>query len=318
MTIVFLILLLLQLLAYADQDLNFESARYQPKFPKPRGMKTNSQIAKMFDQLPLTDAEAEKTKLYVIPSYPTSGSMFVRRLFSLATDISMGTLKKTKGNAFFGKIHDVDFYVDYPYPPPFNTSTLFKIHYPVTNEFHTWKPMMHKETWGGIVMLVRNPGDCLLRNAARWACRNQDNCRTKKETQICSSSGGLALDQWIEHQQYWLDVSLQTGLPLMVVRYEEAMKDARRIYGYMCEFMGLGHLDSCAPYIDWAVAELQVEEHTPAGHVMKSRGCSLQFRRKVDNTVGELSRLLGYDFDENEGVWSLSQSYVPFLYPVKQ
>ena len=263
---------------------------------------------------------AEKPPLFIIPSYASSGSHFARALVALALHGGTGTLYAAKGLYETFEVGLKIFYdphYEHPDVGGPGKPLLVKTHFPSIfspgqDRFFN-EGLMSNGRFKGIVQLVRNPGDCLLRNSARWGCksaRNKTDCRAKHEKQNC---GTLGPSLWLKHQRFWLDLAERQSVPWFALRYEDLLIEPRATVNRLLKFANvsaevLANLDFTSERVVQVLGEdrPKTSQVDVLGKAMLNRGCPLTARQKLHEQTRVVARKLGYDFDAKEGVWTLA------------
>ena len=183
-------------------------------------------------------SSVNNTKVYVIPTYPTSGSEYIRTMYSKLTNISVGTQYKGGDDLFLYKDYGfVKFYLFKEYDVPTDAGTMIKTHYPVTG---TGWDEFNLNDFSGVVLLVRSPGDGLLRNRLRWPCnRAQDKeaCYVRIMSNSCRT---LEIALYNKFHNYWMDIIRKTNAPVHIIRYEDAVETPKDTFGNLIEFLNDG------------------------------------------------------------------------------
>jgi len=147
-----------------------------------------------------------------------------------------------------------------------------------------------------IVRLVRNPGDNLLRNRARWKAGKGPGFG--KEYDFKSPSLG-GLEAWIEFHEAWQKVSEK--IPTMVLRYEEITNPdtVQAAMERVLDFIGEERIFE----VDYKEA-VMVPQYQQGGELKKALGIGKA--RQVHEQTKHVTAAMGYDFDYEEGVWTLA------------
>ena len=118
---------------------------------------------------------------FLIPSFPTSGSDYVKTFFSRATGFGQGEVYGPQEGFALLRLYGAfgeefaSFYYNVDHPAPIGVATLLKTHYPAIVE----EGQEAEDVFGGdrlvdyfhgVVLLARNPIDAIVGQKTRWAC----------------------------------------------------------------------------------------------------------------------------------------------------
>jgi len=166
-----------------------------------------------------------------------------------------------------------------------------------------------------IIRLVRNPGDQLIRNLARWKSKERhNNVNTKKffedarKNNICKhmSRKGDAAEKWVKFHKSWEEASLH--VPTVVLFYEhltategtstsvDATMKARQKMAEVIRFVG----EEVRYNVNYTeVIRTPTYQH---GSLMRDL-CGIKSARRLHEVTKSVTDSLGYTFDWDEGVW---------------
>lgn len=278
--------------------------------------------------LPFTTTDVPNecwARIFLLPSYPTSGNELVHVMFQRLTGlVSFNSFPI--GQAAFDLSTPTHTGLTMSYDEeelcqPNNTLRipvagqvlLSKNHYrnqtggPNPQLFHSTQEQRHGSLPGniaGIVRLARNPGDHLLRNFFRWDHRNchDDSCFYKNAKSTCRILGSKAFD-WNQFHSYWNDYD--STVPQMILHYEEVASraTASRVFRELIEFVAAE--ESEPGTMKKKVLEF-VREPTYEQGGLVAKVCGVKVARRVHKLTAEYSSRMGYEFDNERGVWLLN------------
>lgn len=278
-------------------------------------------------KLPMTTATdpACLPRLVLFPSFPTSGNGMTQTLFRTVTGLATGEVYRIKGTAAFWK-YDKD-----------DLDAAFNVHpgqvcgskendgdLTLPRAGRVWLAKSHG-TWperrtatthlllSHVVRLVRNPGDNVLRNAARWSdqgCDNRDTeCFRRAARSHCGKVVSIARNEWARHHDFWSTEYPDLGVPTIVVRYERlsvpatAAAELRR----MLAFVGENDEDGWVATPESAAKAKVVEPAYEQGTLLAAV-CGIETAREMRRVTKRIDDELGYAFDDDRGAWYLPSS----------
>lgn len=272
-------------------------------------------------QLPIriTTLHQCRLRLFLLPSYPTSGNELVHSLFEAGTGWASSSVYKAEMQRLLFRHGPAHIYS--PLEAELKTkglrvavgegSTLVKSHYPTGLELMDMRKARHDDhhilarvaATSGVVRLVRNPGDQLLRNAARWGSTAECNweCFKLRAKFLCDRGvEKLDWERWLTFHKFWIR-GFNVTIPKQVVRYEEisdphkAPVVARRLFDFMGE---------PAPYFDKAMSVVRKAAYTHGALVKQM--CGRAAARKLHNLTAAVSMVLGYRFNDKDAIWEVA------------
>lgn len=232
-------------------------------------------VSVLGDAAPIGERPAGEERTFLIPSFPTSGSEYVRDFFSLATGVGQG---EVYGPQVGGKLlryvavsrkngKRLPFFYDTKYPPPLGTATLLKTHFPLLvgkqHDADFFGGGVLSSYFYGVVLLARHPVDCVVGEHTRWGCQrdfdravaDRDDgvskqraadakaaCRAERIGQLCWGAWRPLVTlarQWADFYGYWLAAADAQAVALHVVRYEDALARPERTFEGLLAFLGL-------------------------------------------------------------------------------
>ena len=121
---------------------------------------------------------------FLVPSFPTSGSAYVKTFFSEVTGLGHGEVYGPQEGFGFLRLYGepgdefASFYYDERFPAPVGTATLLKTHYPAIvddeqADADVFPARRLDAYFHGVVLLARNPIDAVVGQKVRWACHAQ-------------------------------------------------------------------------------------------------------------------------------------------------
>lgn len=225
---------------------------------------------------PIGERGGGEERTFMIPSFPTSGSEYVRGFFSLATGIGQG---EVYGPQEGGKLlryvaasrkngRKLPFFYDTRYAAPLNASTLLKTHFPLLvgkqRDADFFGGGVLRDYFYGVVLLARHPVDCVVGETTRWSCQRdyekrvfdrddavavdraseaKAECRRDAIAQLCWAPSWRPLvtlaKQWADFHEYWLTAAAAQGVPVHVLRYEDALAAPAATFADLLRFMGV-------------------------------------------------------------------------------
>jgi len=300
--------------------------------------KKRDQLTKCGDAvlpLSITSVPNEKCwpRLAILPSYPSSGNTLVRQLFTAVTGLIGGAIKtksKVKRNEKpffnFGK-YDIQIYkgrqqicheengtkitnIEIPYQ---GRIALTKTHYPFT---HNPRPrnneydLYHKAFKSGcskhfvthVIRLARNPGDHVLRKILRF-----DKDEDQGVDFVCNHMVPGVTQQLIDFHNFWSQ-SYSSNIPQLVVHYENFSNKTRAPASMqkILEFVDETELKEGGTIVE-KMANIITDPGYKQGALL-AQYCGLNTARKVHDQTKEITKQLGYIFDEKLGEWDLPSS----------
>jgi len=262
-------------------------------------------------------------RIVLLPSYPTSGNELVHVLFQRITGLITLNSVNLGEPAFDLSTDDHDgltmYYDDKELCasnltlPNAGQVVLSKNHYrnqrggPNPNLFESSIEQKSGEVPGGVaavVRLARNPGDHLLRNFFRWDNRDchGDECFFRRARSTCPMLAIKAND-WNIFHAFW--DSYDASVPQMVMHYEHfSQRDlASTAFQEMMDFVGATEQEPGT-----MIQKVQdfVREPTYERGGLVARVCGVEVARRIHRLTKEYSEKLGYGFDSERGIWTLS------------
>jgi len=256
-------------------------------------------------------------RLVIVPSFPTSGSSLVRNIFSVSTGLAHGSHYKKEGenvfdfggDSIFGtqffthsiKVCNGNLRLPYSGRVAFvKTHSKFFKHFSNESSEAVLQPSF-------IVRLVRNPGDNLLRNVARWRQhgknRNNDDFQSfsKRARSFCRDVPVYA-DKWVEFHESWEEGAKKLGIPIINLMYEHVLNLnlVKQAMKKVIEFVGENSV--------YDVNYTQVLRLPSYVHgTLVKEVCGKEMARKLNEKTRNVSENLGYTFNFTEGVWKIPE-----------
>ena len=280
-------------------------------------------------QLPLTlDSPPRQLPLmYVLPSYPTSGSILARRLYEEAT--------RTSAASFYQEVENPSLFFNFPAPQnpthhvgplgrhrpgrqqksifvnpqktlPLGLPTLVKTHF--DNPAKIGAEAFEQQLIRGVVLLVRNPGDTVLHNSVRWShCparisrHERQTCYLDKAALACPSIARNAAS-WLSFYSTWLNFCEVNNVPLFILHYENLVLQPNVALSNLLEFMG-------AEFAKPVSAEPEKSRENMGAEL--SSYCRAPDIQRFVSAVLDVASKMGYTWDEGQSkfIWSDSMRY---------
>lgn len=285
--------------------------------------------------LPFTTAEVPKEcwpRIFLLPSYPTSGNELVHIMFQRITGLISFNSVKLGQPAFDLSTPDhtgLTMYFDDKElcssssnlaMPVAGQVMLSKNHYrnqrggPDPNMFQRTSEQQTDQVPGGIdgvVRLARNPGDHLLRNFFRWDNRDchGDDCFFKRAKTTCKILESKAYD-WNQFHNYWNNYD--SSVPQLVMYYERFSNRATTYDSFREMMTFVGAEEAELGTMNQKVQDF-VREPTYEQGGLVAKVCGVKVARRVNALTKEHSERLGYDFDNERGVWTLDTKNIPLM-----
>lgn len=284
-------------------------------------------------------------RFILLPSFPTGGNELAQNLFQEVTGLLTGTIygdglemsffrrgpviprKVTTQITSEKPVTDFEVYMNHTLPchssfltlPFKNRAAVVKTHYPVLSfrynqSSQTWSNNDPDPTSGGIlsgvVRLARNPGDQMFRNNYRWNSGTDGYCREKscfieKAKPYCKSMN-MNLGKWIGFHEYWNHYN--SSIPQIVLHYEHLSQPQlspnamRRMLAFANETLDseLKKRFTLGEVVQKIIKPPDYEHGTLLAEV-----CGVDTARYLHNQTKHITTKLGYQFDEETGVWTL-------------
>lgn len=275
--------------------------------------------------LPLSIYTADVNQLpllFVLPSFPTSGSILARRLYEQASTISAASFyNEVENPMLFLSLPHVELsrftttvmntqskrsiYVNPQRKLPFGLPTLVKTHFDHPHKIGA--QLFEKQGLiQGVVLLVRNPGDTILHNAVRWShCprgvprQQRQECYLQKTGLACSTAVDK-VNHWNSFYSKWIDYCEAHNVPLFILHYEDLVLQPNAALQTLFQFTGTVFVNKI---------EQQQPEKT-LGAELSTYCTPTQIERFV-GTVEHIALKLGYVWDHSRSkfIWSESMTY---------
>ena len=289
-------------------------------------------------------------KLFFLPSYPTSGNGMIRTMFMRLTRIQRTSVYEERGkllmkldkkkkhqpfNIYYNDIEDP--IVPHPIIPYGEYPTLTKTHFPKIKGnnpvdfgyYSNTQAQINGTMLGftsGIVRVVRNPGDHLLRDNTRWIqdCINfkglitssteKEKCFTQHARQYCDVQGALgsSLSKWLKFHRFWID-KFNSSIPQMVIHYESVTStDPAVVYKEfqdLLEFVGAtyttGDENKGASMEETLGDYIRPPEYEQG--TLFAKICGVEKARELHTETQHITEKNGYIFDHDTGYWSVRE-----------
>jgi len=245
-------------------------------------------------------------RLVLMPSFPTSGSELVQTLFRKHTGVTTGAFYKSEGALVYHWGTRVNKFHTSPFKMCDKNLTLPHSGQVALLKSHAqWS--QHEEPNilpTHIVRLTRNPGDNLLRNAARWKLRskiNKDYLSFIEDVRpFCNDT---LTGQYTGGRYTWFHSDWNEAIgkiPHLILRFEDLSnpEKSEEKMREMLDFVG----QEMKFQLNYAEV-LRVPDYTH-GTLMRD-ACGVDMARKVHDQTKNVSTALGYKFNFEEGIWEV-------------
>mmetsp|Transcript_19603 Transcript_19603/g.28944 ORF Transcript_19603/g.28944 Transcript_19603/m.28944 type:complete len:436 (+) Transcript_19603:77-1384(+) len=249
-------------------------------------------------------------RLVILPSFPTSGNQIAKHLFSLTTGLSHGAVYAVEGELIHDWGEKNKFHTDSNHVcagtfaiPSSGRVALSKTHNSAGD--HVSLDHIRRGTAPShVVRLVRNPGDNLIRNFARWSTPGHDNNKQSQKEFVrrASRSCRVALAQgtkWAVFHSGWQNAA--KSVPSVVLRYEQmtALAHVSEAVQEVLEFIG-------EPQVFPVNYTLAVKEPAYKQGTLFRDACGLDAARRLHEITKDVEKDLGYTFNYEEGAWAVA------------
>ncbi len=257
-----------------------------------------------------------RPRLVYMPSFPTNGNGLTQKLLKSETLIQTFARGRGAGNVIYeigedfsltsgaGQVcRDDDMQLQLPYAgQPLIMKTHHKAYKAMPYLFsgdHKDTSMAHPEQPSLLIRLARNPGDQIIRNAARWVSEGNTNGDTFFEDE-----GEKACDRVFKQAKAWVRfhesyIEAEKTIPSHILRYEELTDPGivrDKILGVV-DFIG----EKSRGEADYSIVR---KPDYVQGTLMRDI-CGMEIARVIHDLTRHVTMNLGYRFDEEKGTWSV-------------
>lgn len=253
--------------------------------------------------------------LVLLPSFPTSGNELATSLFKLHTGLVTGAIYRVESG------NNDPVYNWLPNPnrffiarkaacdnktlkmPHSGQVALLKTH----SEFR--KHFRNKTGPAYVVRILRNPGDHIIRNSARWMGRGpnkNDNFRAfaekaKKQCDTLLLNKGWGAYRWARFHKSYRENTKKFSIPNIILKYERMTdpKYSKKAMTDILDFIGEENKFD----VDYAQTLKPIKY--VHGTLFKEF-CGLDNARKLHEITKAESEPAGYSFDYETGVWTVN------------
>lgn len=270
-------------------------------------------------------------RVVLLASFPTSGNGLVHHTFENLTGLVAFAMYERRGRLGFVAATEenqqaISLFYDEDYVCLASNNdnndaltiafkgrvALTKTHLPgnsqhevVAAKLSSTKGQQQGEMGGGIsavVRLARNPGDHVLRNLFRRKVKSchDDDCFFREARVLCDSLEGQARG-WSRFHEFWSDNI--PSVPQIVLHYEEVSRPdtAPGVFRRFLEFIG-----EKERYPLEEKVKAIVSEPTYAQGSLVAQVCGVSTARTINAITREESEKLGYEFNNETGIWTLT------------